>query len=228
MARRTIAIGDIHGCSAALSTLIEAIVPGPDDLVVTLGDYVDRGPDSRGVIEMLRELSGRCRLVPLMGNHDRMFLDALGGRSSMAWLDVGGRSTVESYGRDLGLVPAEHVEFLRACPLYHETDSHIFVHASYQPELAMDRQPPYLILWESLRGYVPGPHESGKRVVVGHSSQKEGRVLDLGHLICIDTYCWGGGWLTALDVETGRTWQADRVGRMRDDADAVAVDGNGR
>ena len=69
--------------------------------------------------------------------------------------------------------------------------------------------------WQSLKFGVPGPHESGKIAVVGHTSLKDGDILDLGHLICIDTYCWGGGWLTALDTSTGQAWQVDREGRLR-------------
>ena len=64
---RTIAIGDIHGCSAALDALLEAIRPRREDCIVTLGDYINRGPDSRGVIERLIKLKDRCRLVPLLG-----------------------------------------------------------------------------------------------------------------------------------------------------------------
>jgi serine/threonine protein phosphatase 1 len=72
-----------------------------------------------------------------------------------------------------------------------------------------------MLRWESLRATTPGPHESGKTVIVGHSSQKSGEILDLGHLACIDTFCYGGGWLTALDVKTGDVWQASRDGTMR-------------
>ena len=79
----------------------------------------------------------------------------------------------------------------------------------------MDEQPAYMLRWESLKSYRPGPHDSGKRVVVGHFSQKTGEILDLGHLVCIDTSCYGGGWLTALEVHTGRVWQADRDGTLR-------------
>ena len=70
--------------------------------------------------------------------------------------------------------------------------------------------------WHSLRQSVPGPHVSGKMAVVGHTSLKDGEILDLGHLVCIDTYCWGGGWLTAFDTTTGQMWQADREGRIRE------------
>jgi len=73
---RTIAIGDIHGCSAALDALLEAFQPSSEDTIVTLGDYINRGPDSRGVIDKLIELKDRCRLVPLRGNHEEMCASA--------------------------------------------------------------------------------------------------------------------------------------------------------
>ena len=74
---RTIAIGDIHGCSVALAALLGVIEPCPDDLLVTLGDYINRGPDSRGVLDRLIKLSNQCRLVPLLGNHEEMLFEAL-------------------------------------------------------------------------------------------------------------------------------------------------------
>ena len=87
MTPRTIAIGDIHGCSAALDALIAAIRPRPDDVIVTLGDYIDRGPDSQGVLEPLIDLGRRCRLIPILGNHDQMLLDVRSGntRSTGSW-----------------------------------------------------------------------------------------------------------------------------------------------
>jgi serine/threonine protein phosphatase 1 len=218
MKSRTIAIGDIHGCSAALDALLEAIRPRPDDCLVTLGDYINRGPDSRGVIERLIELERRCRLVPLLGNHDQMLLDVRSGKHSINWLlDIGGTATLDSYraGQDLDLIPAEHYAFLRHCLDYFETDTHIFVHANYFPDIPMDEQHVGMLRWESLRAMTPGPHESGKPVIAGHTSQKNGEILDLGHVKVIDTYCYGGGWLTALDVQTEEVWQADREGNLR-------------
>jgi serine/threonine protein phosphatase 1 len=214
---RTIAIGDIHGCSKALDALIEAINPTPGDEVVMLGDYVDRGPDSRGVLDSLIALSWRCWLIPLLGNHDQMMLDALNDKPHAIWFEVGGVEALDSYvpGRNLAAVPREHVEFLEGCRDYFETDTHIFVHANYYPDIPIDEQPDFMLRWESLKTFTPGPHESGKRAIVGHSSQKSGEILDLGHLVCIDTFCHGGGWLTALEVHTDRVWQADRDGRMR-------------
>jgi serine/threonine protein phosphatase 1 len=219
MPTRTIAVGDIHGCSAALNALLDAIRPRPEDVIVTLGDSINRGPDSRGVLDRLIDLGRRCRLVPLLGNHDQMLLDVRSGKSPIYWLlDMGGTATLASYGpgRDPSLIPDDHFEFLGGCLDFHETDSHIFVHANYFPDLPMGEQPALMLRWESLREATPGPHDSGKTVIVGHTSQKGGEILDLGHVKCIDTFCYGGGWLTALDVRTGEVWQADRDGTMRE------------
>lgn len=225
MRRRTIAIGDIHGCSTALTTLLRLIDPGPSDLIVTLGDYVDRGPDSRGVLECLLDLERRGGLLPILGNHEQMMLDAWERRdvavrsnpTLSSWLEFGGMATLDSYGPSALLddVPAEHLDFLRRCLPYHETDTHLFLHANYQPDVPLEHQTALMLRWESLRDFLPGPHRSGKTAIVGHTSQKSGEVLDCGHLKCIDTYCHGGGWLTALDVDTGQLWQADRTGRSR-------------
>jgi serine/threonine protein phosphatase 1 len=215
MKPRTIAIGDIHGCSAALDALVEAIKPRPEDCIVTLGDYINRGPDSRGVIERLIELSGRCHLIPILGNHDQKLLEARSDVHSTTWIGMGGIATLDSYGpgRDIRLIP--DFQFLEGCLDYFETDTHIFIHANYFPDIPMDEQEVGMLRWESLREMTPGSHFSGKTVIAGHTSQKNGEILDLGHVKVIDTYCHGGGWLTAMDVQTEEVWQADREGNMR-------------
>ena len=86
MTAHTIAIGDIHGCSAALDALLDAIRPHPEDVIVTLGDSINRGPDSRGVVERLMDLGRRYRLVPLLGNHEQMLLEARSGLHPTTWL----------------------------------------------------------------------------------------------------------------------------------------------
>lgn len=214
---RTIAIGDIHGCAAALCTLLDEIQPTERDTIVTLGDYVDRGPNSRGVIDRLLQLSGRCRLVPLIGNHEVMMLDGLdqGGDRKRFWLQYGGQETLESYGGTLRGFPETHDTFLRSLRPFHETDTDIFVHANYDPELPMDQQPRHLTLWEHLSFHPPAPHCSGKTVFVGHTPQRTGEILDLDHIVAIDTACAIGGWLTAIDVDTRDIWQADREGNLR-------------
>jgi serine/threonine protein phosphatase 1 len=216
---RTIAIGDVHGCLAALETVLQAFQPRPDDTIVTLGDYVDRGPDSRGAIDRLIALQEQCRLVPLLGNHDEMLLEICAGRLYLMedWLVFGGDATVASYGgRVPEGVPAGHLAFLQACRLYYETERHLFVHGNYWATLPLDQQHSRVLLWESLKLRQPGPHCSGKLAIVGHTAQKSGEILDLGYLKCIDTCCYGSGWLTALDVDSGRVWQADQQGRLRE------------
>jgi serine/threonine protein phosphatase 1 len=130
---RLFAVGDVHGCSTALRTLIDAIDPRPEDTIVTLGDYIDWGPDSRGVIDLLIGLSGRCHLVPLLGNHEEMLLAALESESELrSWLQFGGEETLNSYQYDGGrdMIPEGHVRFIRDCRDFYETPTHIFVHAN--------------------------------------------------------------------------------------------------
>ena len=219
MSARTIAIGDIHGCATALRALIDLIRPQEDDTLIPLGDCVDRGPESRQVIEQLLALRETCRLVPLLGNHEEMMLNFVDGRPQPDdWLEFGGAATVESYRDPDGKpapAPPEHIDYIRTWGDCFETDTHFFVHGGYEAERPLAQQHWQTMRWQSLKFGIPGPHESGKIAVVGHTSLKDGEILDLGHLICIDTYCWGGGWLTALDASTGQTWQVDREGRLR-------------
>jgi serine/threonine protein phosphatase 1 len=221
---RTIAIGDVHGCSAALAALLDAVAPAREDTLVTLGDLIDHGPDSPGVLRLLIDLARRCRLVPLLGNHEEMLLAALADRAGLRkWLACGGVGTLQSYGwvsggprRPLSAwIPEPHRQFLACCRPYFETATHLFVHAGLVPELPIDRQPALALRWRVTDARTARPHASGKVVVVGHTPQRSGEVLDLGFLICIDTNCARGGWLTALETGTGRTWQADRAGRLR-------------
>lgn len=215
---RIIAIGDIHGCTSALDAVLNACELQPDDTVIPLGDYIDRGPDSPGTIDRLIQLREQCNVFPLLGNHEDLLLDIIDGgmMNLQAWLDFGGQQTLKAYGAAMPTqIPIEHIEFMRSCHIWLQNDEHIFMHANYLELNDIDKQPREALIWESLRQRAPGPHKSGKRAVVGHTSQKNGEILNLGHLICIDTYCYGDGWLTALDIYSGQVWQADKFGRMR-------------
>lgn len=222
---RLLAIGDVHGCLAALEALLDVLRPGPDDVVVFLGDYVDRGPDSRGVIERLLQLTEQTRIIPLFGNHEEMLLRAGAGEMPLPlWLAWGGAETVRSYGLCPDLltpaevrqgIPATHREFLEQCLDFYETEEHFFVHANYEADRPLEEQSDEFLRWVNLRQHLPGPHRSGKIAIVGHTSQKSGEILDLGYLKCIDTYCYGGQWLTGLDVRTGEIVQADLEGHLR-------------
>jgi len=215
---RTLAIGDIHGCFNALTALVEAIDLQHDDTVITLGDYVDRGPESRGVIQFLMELTEYCTLVPLLGNHEEMMLSVVvDGRAPQDWLRFGGTATLDSYGfsGDLDVIPSDHIEFLQACQSYCEIDTHFFVHANYDADIPLDQQTRFNLRWKPLTEGLPPPHNSGKIAIVGHTAERSGEILSVRHLKCIDTYCYGGGWLTALDVNSGQVWQANDSGQMR-------------
>ena len=226
MSDRVIVVGDIHGCAASLDAVVNAIDLRASDTVVLLGDFIDRGIDSRGVLEQLIRLRTRCRLVAILGNHEEMFINARRSRSAFRfWLECGGGTTLDSYGFEmqLSLVPAAHVRFIESCVPYYETDNHIFVHAGYDPSLPLDRQDAHVLRWRSLHDGVPARHVSNKTVVLGHTPHDE--VYDGGHVVCIDTGSGVGGSLTAMDVTSGVVWQADERGRLRDVATARSVKG---
>jgi serine/threonine protein phosphatase 1 len=217
-ASRTLAIGDMHGCTRALDTLLGAVQPAPGNTLITLGDYVDRGPDSRGVIDRLLALAQTVQLIALRGNHDWMMTEARHNYDVYEdWLGFGGRETLASYGTDENLddVPPHHWEFLEQTLVdYHETDTHIFVHALVHPDLDLRSQSHSFLHWHKLQPSHP-PHGSGKIMVCGHTAQKSGEPLNLGHAVCIDTWVYGLGWLTCLEVETGTIWQANQKGNLR-------------
>jgi len=214
---RTLAIGDIHGCRASLESLADFVGFTETDTIITLGDYVDRGPDSKGVIDFLLELTQKTKLIPLRGNHEIMMLQARDDRMALlGWCGVGGDATLDSYkAESLDDIPAAHWEFLETLLPYHETETHFFVHANAYPNIPLADQPDYMLYWEFFDN--PPPHESGKTMICGHSSQKSGQIKNIGHAICIDTFAHGGGWLTCLDAQSGRCWQANEKGGRRAD-----------
>jgi serine/threonine protein phosphatase 1 len=220
--RAIYAIGDIHGRLDLLQRLLGQIAADaqrhPADrerAIVVLGDYVDRGPASRGVIEALQEPPPGFACVFLLGNHEEAMLDFLDGHSDgMKWLSYGGIETVLSYGVSLrGLsgdeettsklreefraaVPSRHVDFLRRCVLSHDEGDYLFVHAGVRPGVALERQRAEDLLWirdDFLRSPNPMP---GKVVVHGHTICDVPQ--DLGYRIDIDTGAFVSGRLTAL------------------------------
>jgi len=212
---RQFAIGDIHGCLDALTRLDRELGFQAADTVVTLGDYVDRGPDSRGVIEYLIELGTRCKLIALRGNHEVMMLRARYDRSAtVGWVSCGGNQTLDSYhAATFDDIPEAHWKFLESTIPYHEAERDFFVHANVYHSRPLAEQPDHMLYWEFLEQ--PSPHISGRRMICGHTAQKSGIPLDLGHAVCIDTYAHGGGWLTCLETLTNDYWQASQAGVLR-------------
>jgi len=94
-----------------------------------------------------------------------------------------------------------------------EIPSHFFVHANAYPDCALEEQPDFMLYWEGFDD--PLPHSSGKVMVCGHTSQKSGMPRNIGHAVCIDTWACGKGWLTCLDVGSGKYWQANEHGEIR-------------
>jgi serine/threonine protein phosphatase 1 len=220
MPSRLFAIGDIHGCSIALRTLIDAIAPNPDDTIVALGDVIDCGPDSKGVLDQLITLSSRCHLAVLLGNHEEMLLNALDSRSEFNyWFKLGGEQPLRSYSSALRpgpeVIPNEHVRFIRSFHPYLEITDFIFVHAGYDPDLPMARQSERSLRWESMHPDKIAPHQSGKTVFAGHTRQKSGDILDVGFLKILDTDAFGGEFLTGMEVHTGEIIQANQQGQLR-------------
>ena len=212
---RTIAIGDIHGHAEALAGLLRLVEPRQDDKVVFLGDYVSRGPDSREVIQTVIDLGRRCRVVALRGNHEEMLLDSKRNRVALAsWVAVGGDATLVSppLSQTWRALDEAQWSFVAGLPNFHETDDHFFIHANYAPNRPLHEQDAQTALWLPIEP-PPRPHYSGKTAIVGHTPQFDGDVLNLGHLVCIDTGCGLGGVLTAFEPTSGRIWQVDERGR---------------
>ncbi len=216
---RTIAFGDVHGCIHALDAVLDEIEVQPEDQLVFLGDLIDYGHESAAVLDRVLELQQRCRVIVVQGNHEEMLLEALHSEQALnSWMTFGGYDTLNSYrfGATLKDVPNEHLKLIKSALPFFEIEDHIFVHANYDHELPLSQQPEYLLRWSLLEEPYPEPHVSGRRAVVGHTEQRDGEILDLGHVVCIDTYCRGYGWLTALEMSTNQVWQASRFGVIRE------------
>ena len=221
MAGRLLVIGDIHGFLTPLNLLLDHLKPDFEDTLVTLGDYIDRGPQSKDVLLKLIQLKTLTNLQMLIGNHDLMFLESIHfKRFNTDWLLYGGLQTLESFGIDLAnpdfqLFDAKIVDFLKSeCSRYWEDEKHIFVHAGVDPSLPLDQQTDKLLFWDKLDPNFCG-HQSGKKVVCGHTRQTSGQPLNLKNLLCLDTNVYGGGWLTCCDLNSMEYWQANALGEFR-------------
>ena len=203
---RILAIGDIHGTRDKLQMLMGAIDWDPDqDILVFVGDYVDRGPDSAGVIDHilgLMEWSGS--VVCLRGNHEQLFLNFLDGRDTATFLYNGGQSTIDSYGGEDAGLPEEHFDFLVSLPYYYETEDYIFVHAGLRDGVPLDRQDEHDLLWIR-EEFISSTYDHGKLVVFGHTPRREPLVMP--NKIGIDTGAVYGGKLTCLELPSMKFYQ---------------------
>ncbi|MFZ4409792.1 MAG: metallophosphoesterase family protein [Paracraurococcus sp.] len=216
---RVYAIGDVHGCADRLGALHAMIArdararPADHVVLIHLGDYVDRGEDSAGVLERLLApcpVPG-AEVVNLLGNHEVMMLDACDPRSAAGalpfWLENGGAATLASYRAapedpaPWEAIPREHLALLRGCALRWAAGDYLFVHAGVRPGIPLDRQDPFDLIWIrepflSFEGDLP------QIVVHGHTPAAAPAVRP--HRIGIDTGACFGGALTCLVLEGQR------------------------
>ncbi|WP_375461000.1 metallophosphoesterase family protein [uncultured Enterovirga sp.] len=199
----TFAIGDIHGCLALLVDLLRQIERaarhGPHR-IVCLGDLIDRGPDSAGVVRMLRDMQARepGRLVCLKGNHEDLMLRAARRDASVGvWLANGGRETLESFGAgDIGDVPADILAWIEACPTFLDDGRRYFVHAGLNPASDREHQRDADRLWIR-EVFLESDHDFGRYVVHGHTPIRTARPDARRTRLNIDTAAAYGGRLTA-------------------------------
>ncbi|MBI3126604.1 MAG: serine/threonine protein phosphatase [Candidatus Tectomicrobia bacterium] len=198
------AIGDIHGQRAMLEELIRRVPFQPEDEIVFIGDFIDRGPDPKGVVDRVLEFKLRHpKTVCLRGNHEDMFLDFLrqqGRYEPNVFMMNGGLPTLESYGLDprhrpLRLPPL-HQQFYQDLKYCHEAGGFLFVHAGLRPGVPLEDQNPFDMLW--LRHeFFEAEHDFGRPVVFGHTPMPE--ILDrLPRLLGIDTGAAYGNKLTCV------------------------------
>ncbi len=214
-AGRTLAIGDVHGCLDALENLEKIAGFSESDTIIALGDYIDRGSDSKEVIDWMIAAREKYNLITLLGNHEEMMDEArLSAEAYYFWTMNGGDQTLNSFECSLRDIPDKYWDFIKSCKLFHETDDHIFVHAGLDPILPPEEQDSDVLCWLRFRDLKP--HISNKTIICGHTPQKGNVPGILPHAICIDTYAFNHkGYLTCLDVESGEFWQANNKGDVR-------------
>lgn len=238
---RSYAIGDIHGHLDLLLHAHDLIAEDrrhtgdTEAPVIHLGDYVDRGPDCRGVVDHLANGTARGEnWVTLKGNHDRMFARFLrdpfepeeGLRAELSWLHprIGGAATLASYGirnaadrplapvhaEAVAAVPEAHRHFLESRPIWHQRGEAVFVHAGIRPGIPMQAQTETDLVW--IRGgFLDDSREHGFLVVHGHTALD--RATHYGNRLNIDSSAAYGGPLTAVVIEGRDAWLLTDWGR---------------
>ncbi|MDU9047419.1 MAG: metallophosphoesterase [Candidatus Electrothrix sp. Rat3] len=200
---KTCIIGDIHGCLNTLQKLLK-LVNKEAETFVFLGDYIDRGPDSKDVVECILDFKKKRRnVITLLGNHEIMLTNYLRGYDDGTFIRAGGKETLLSYGinpkikpeKVAKLFPEKHISFFRELPLLWENKHGIYVHAGLEPGVHITRQVSSYCLW-ARDEFIRSPYKFTKPVIFGHTVFREPLVQE--NKIGIDTGAVYGGKLTAL------------------------------
>jgi serine/threonine protein phosphatase 1 len=208
---KIIAIGDIHGCLDKLEALMDRMAPSKEDLVVFLGDYIDRGSYSCQVVDyVLRLKEGGFKIITLLGNHELMLLDALRGESPLPFLYNGGWTTLKSYGIRKSwpwdnALPEDHLKFYQGLVPYFETPEYLFIHAGFHLGRPLAEQSIQDLVWIREEFY-GASEEPEKLVIFGHTPFKQ--PFQTKKRVGIDTGAVYGGNLTALELPAFRFYQA--------------------
>jgi len=210
MSGRLFAIGDVHGNPGELGALLDSLPLSAGDVVCFVGDYIDRGRDSKGVIDLLLAARGRTDVewVFLKGNHEDMCLSFLGrsGNWGDSWLANGGVAAVRSYGVDArsepavveGAIPEAHLTFMEGLERAYRWGGYLFVHAGIRPGVPWEKQTDEDIFWIR-EEFLRRPHGMPETIVFGHTPGRQ-VLVDLPYKIGIDTGLVYGGALTALEL----------------------------
>lgn len=226
--RRIYAIGDVHGRVDLLTQLLDMIredtlarTTDATTQLIFLGDLIDRGPDSRAVVELVRDLCQKTACTALMGNHEEVLISVLEGnlKALPFFLRLGGSETLESYGLDrefldqetpevihdamLAAIPDEHQAFFKAMPSMLECGDYLFVHAGIRPRVPVDAQAENDMHWIR-NDFLDSKADHGRIVVHGHSITQE--VDERTNRIGIDTGAYSTGHLTAIGLEAAERW----------------------
>ena len=214
--QRILVVGDLHEMYKDFHHLLYDLVQydPQKDFLILLGDYIDKG---NRPIETIEAVMGLCQesphVIALRGNHEEMMVASVKYRDERRyWLKYGGVETLQSFGgvgndSDILFVPSDYISWLKGLKPYHETENFIFCHATPLPHIEMKSQPSDGLRWRFIPNDIEPRHCSGKTIICGHSAQKNGKVLERDGIICIDTYSYGEGNLTALEVESMTAWQ---------------------
>lgn len=206
---KTIVIGDIHGCYNELKDLLltlemEGVYNKNTDKLIFLGDYIDRGKDSRLVVEFVRSLQkNNDNVIALKGNHEDMLLDYYKGVDD-CWTFNGCEETIESY-RGYNEQFHDDVKWMRDLPLYHKDKHFVYVHAGIDVDKPLGQQNKHTLLWVR-EAFIYNAKKYHKKVVFGHTptlslNKTDKPVYTFAGNIAIDTGCVFGGSLTALIIE---------------------------